>query len=242
LSGDGDGVDADEEGPEFFDSSNELVDYLDEYCMPDYRATMTEVNATRTALIAQSNTYRRRNLHLQYKLMEIAYNEQWRKNQERSQSKYGHGHRPCEVCFRGANSVYPRVACRGCGLVAHTNCYGLLDHREKGGKGNADKVDEKGYFTCDVCTVGSNRTAFKHQGQASQRSGWRVEAWRLHQNPDAVCSLCGWKYITGGMVRIADKKSGAVDSSDAKNRKRKSWRTDEPSESWMHLFCINTLP
>ena len=105
MSGDRDGVDADEEGPEFFDRSNELVDYLDEYCMPDYRATTAEVDATRTALIAHSNTYRRRNLCLQYELLEIAYNEQWRKNQERSQSKYGHGHRPCEVCFRGANSV-----------------------------------------------------------------------------------------------------------------------------------------
>jgi hypothetical protein len=126
--------------------------------------------------------------------------------------------------------------------VAHTNCYGLLDHGEKSGKGNADKVDEKGYFTCNVCAVGSNRTAFKHQGQASQRSGWHVKAWRLHQNPDAVCSLCGWKYITGGMVRIADEKSDAVNSSDAKNCKRKSRRTDEPFKSWVHLFCINALP
>ncbi|KAL3806899.1 hypothetical protein ACHAXA_008706 [Cyclostephanos tholiformis] len=234
--------DTDEEGPEVFDSSNELVDYLDEYCMQDYRATTAEIEATRTALITNSNAYRRRNLRLRHELLEVAYNERWRKSQEKSQSKYGHGHRPCEVCFKGASSVYPRVACRGCGLVVHTNCYGLLDHGGKGGEGNATEVDEKGYFTCDVCAVGSNRTACKQRGQAPQRSGWRVEAWRLHQHPDSVCSLCGWKYIAGGMVRIAENKLDVADSYDAKNRKRKTRRTEEPSESWVHLFCINTLP
>jgi hypothetical protein len=240
---DGDGVDADdEEGPEIFDSSNDLVDYLDEYCLPDYRATTAEIEAGRMALIARSTAYRRRNLRLRHELLEVAYNERLRKRRENLQSKYGHDHRPCEICFKGANAVYPRVACRGCGLVAHTNCYGLLDHGDKGGEGDAARVDDKGYFTCDVCAIGSNRIACIHRGQAPQRSGWRVEAWRLHQHPDAVCSLCNWKYIAGGMVRIADDKSDAVDPKDAKNRKRKSRRTEELSESWVHLFCINALP
>ena len=44
------------------------------------------------------------------------------------------------------------------------------------------------------------------------------------------------------MVRIAADDSDAAVPSDAKNRKRKSRRSEEPSESWVHLFCMNALP
>ena len=244
-SGDGEGADdADGEGPESFDSSNELVDYLDEYCLPDYRSTMAEVEAARAALSAHSSAYRRRNLRLRLDLLEVVYRERLRKSlarrEEESRSKYGHSHRPCEVCFRGANPVYPRVACRECGLVVHTNCYGLLDHAEEGGDGNGAEVDEKGYFTCDVCAIKCvfpRKIGRKQLYHASQGSGWRV-----HQHPDAACPLCGWNHITGGMVRIAVDDSDAAVPSDAKNRKRKSRRSEGPSESWVHLFCMNALP
>ena len=245
-SGDGEGADDadEEEGPEIFDSSNELVDYLDEYCMPDYRATMAEVEAARVALSAHTSAYRRRNLRLRLDLLEVVHRERLRKSlarrEEESRSKYGHSHRPCEVCFRGANPVYPRVACRDCGLVVHTNCYGLTDHAEKkGGDGNGAEVDEKGYFTCDVCAIKCvfpRKIGRKQLYHASQRSGWRV-----HQHPDAACPLCGWNHITGGMVRIAADDSDAAVPSDAKSRKRKS-RRSEDSESWVHLFCMNALP
>jgi rubrerythrin len=245
-SGDGEGADDadEEEGPEIFDSSNELVDYLDEYCMPDYRATMAEVEAARVALSAHTSAYRRRNLRLRLDLLEVVHRERLRKSlarrEEESRSKYGHSHRPCEVCFRGANPVYPRVACRDCGLVVHTNCYGLTDHAEKkGGDGNGAEVDEKGYFTCDVCAIKCvfpRKIGRKQLYHASQRSGWRV-----HQHPDAACPLCGWNHITGGMVRIAADDSDAAVPSDAKSRKRKS-RRSEVSESWVHLFCMNALP
>jgi hypothetical protein len=245
-SGDGEGADDadEEEGPEIFDSSNELVDYLDEYCMPDYRATMAEVEAARVALSAHTSAYRRRNLRLRLDLLEVVHRERLRKSlarrEEESRSKYGHSHRPCEVCFRGANPVYPRVACRDCGLVVHTNCYGLTDHAEKkDGDGNGAEVDEKGYFTCDVCAIKCvfpRKIGRKQLYHASQRSGWRV-----HQHPDAACPLCGWNHITGGMVRIAADDSDAAVPSDAKSRKRKS-RRSEDSESWVHLFCMNALP
>jgi rubrerythrin len=245
-SGDGEGADDadEEEGPEIFDSSNELVDYLDEYCMPDYRATMAEVEAARVALSAHTSAYRRRNLRLRLDLLEVVHRERLRKSlarrEEESRSKYGHSHRPCEVCFRGANPVYPRVACRDCGLVVHTNCYGLTDHAEKkDGDGNGAEVDEKGYFTCDVCAIKCvfpRKIGRKQLYHASQRSGWRV-----HQHPDAACPLCGWNHITGGMVRIAADDSDAAVPSDAKSRKRKS-RRSEVSESWVHLFCMNALP
>jgi rubrerythrin len=245
-SGDVEGADDadEEEGPEIFDSSNELVDYLDEYCMPDYRATMAEVEAARVALSAHTSAYRRRNLRLRLDLLEVVHRERLRKSlarrEEESRSKYGHSHRPCEVCFRGANPVYPRVACRDCGLVVHTNCYGLTDHAEKkDGDGNGAEVDEKGYFTCDVCAIKCvfpRKIGRKQLYHASQRSGWRV-----HQHPDAACPLCGWNHITGGMVRIAADDSDAAVPSDAKSRKRKS-RRSEDSESWVHLFCMNALP
>jgi len=245
-SGDGEGADDadEEEGPEIFDSSNELVEYLDEYCMPDYRATMAEVEAARVALSAHTSAYRRRNLRLRLDLLEVVHRERLRKSlarrEEESRSKYGHSHRPCEVCFRGANPVYPRVACRECGLVVHTNCYGLTDHADKkGGDGNGAEVDEKGYFTCDVCAIKCvfpRKIGRKQLYHASQRSGWRV-----HQHPDAACPLCGWNHITGGMVRITTDDSDAAVPSDAKSRKRKS-RRSEDSESWVHLFCMNALP
>ncbi len=243
-SGDGEGAAAEEEGPEIFDSSNELVDYLDEYCMPDYRATMAEVEAARTALSAHSSAYRRRNLRLRLDLLEVVYRERLRKSlarlEEESRSKYGHSHRPCEVCFKGANPLYPRVACRECGLVVHTNCYGLLDHAEKGGDGDRAEVDEKGYFTCDVCAVTCalpRNIGRKQLYNAPQGSGSRI-----HQHPNAVCPLCGWNHITGGMVRIVADDLDAAVSSDVKYRKRKSPRSEEPSESWVHLFCLNALP
>ena len=42
-------------------------------------------------------------------------------------SKYGHNRRPCEVCFEGSSVLCPRVACRDCGLMVHTNCHGLRE-------------------------------------------------------------------------------------------------------------------
>jgi len=256
-----------EEGPDTFEGSNELVDYLDEYCMPDYRATSAEVHAQYTKSCTKSKAYKRRNIRLRFELLEVAFNERKRKSQEQSkkaqeaalakkkaqindqadgddnddivmkdddlsQSKYGHNHRPCEVCFKGASYDYPRVACRECGLVVHTHCYGLIDYGKKGKARIGAEVDEKGLFTCDICsqTGGVDKTG-SMKWKAAQSSGWRI-----HEHPLATCALCERKDITGGMIRIVPD-----DSTGNNNRKRKSRREAVP-ETFVHLFCINSLP
>jgi hypothetical protein len=238
--------DDNEEGPEVFEGSNELVEYLDEYCMLDYRVTPMEVETTHLAQTNKSNAYRRRNLRLRNELLEIAYRERKRRSQARDEvadndnnlrSKYGHNHRPCEVCLKGANSIYPRVACSGCGLVVHTHCYGLLDHGEKNGGGRKGaEVDEMGFFTCDVCAMnatGGKPKVDKRRWEASQRSGWRV-----HHLPHTVCPLCGRKDIRGGMVRIVAHEDV---STTLNSRKRKGRGVEDLCETWVHLFCFNSL-
>ncbi|KAL7541712.1 hypothetical protein ACHAXR_011180 [Thalassiosira sp. AJA248-18] len=250
-SNDGD----DGEGPEVFDSPNDLVDYLDEFCMPDYRATAADIQSQEMEFSAKSKAYKRRNKRLRFELLEIAYRERLRKSDlghddANTKSKYGHSHRPCEVCFKGSNHLYPRVACRECGLVVHTFCYGLLDHGEKEANntsrsnntvGNKKEVDEKGFFTCDVCAQSlSKGSANKTRWYAIQSSGWR-----LHDHPNAVCPLCERKDITGAMVRIVvggDEGTGNGVSGKKNTRKRRSRRSVESSENWVHLFCINSLP
>lgn len=235
--------DDEEEGPEVFDGSNELVEYLDEYCMLDYRVTPVEVEATHLARATKSIAYRRRNLRLRNELLEIAYRELKRRSQSRDEannnlrSKYGHNHRPCEVCLKGANSMHPRVACSGCGLVVHTHCYGLLDHGEMNGSGRKGaEVDGMGFFTCDVCAMnatGGKPKVDKRRWEASQRSGWRV-----HHLPHTVCPLCGRKDIRGGMVRIVDHEEV---STTLNSRKRKGRGLEDLCETWVHLFCFNAM-
>ena len=247
----GDDESDEEEGPETFSNSNDLVEYLDEFCMPDYRATSAEIEAQRIALSQKSNAYTRRNMRLRFELLEVAYRERVGKSHSvdgsGAKSKYGHNHRPCEVCFKGANHLHPRVACRECGLVTHTYCYGLLDHGDKAAKKSSgsrsassiEEVDEKGFFTCDVCTnsLAGDSAKKKMRWHASQSSGWRV-----HDLPNAVCLLCHRKDITGAMVKIVvgEKKGGS--SGETNSRKRKSRSSAESSEHWVHLFCINSLP
>ena len=236
-----------EEGPEIFDNPNDLVQYLDEYCMTDYRATPSEIRAQHIAQSTKSKAYKRRNLQLRHALLEVAYRDRVRKRREAemvtSQSKYGHNHRLCDVCFKGPSSLYPRVACRKCGLIVHTHCYGLLDHGIKK-EGNAarprSEVDDKGYFTCDVCmnTLADDGVNQKVRYHASQSSGWRI-----HSHPNAICPLCVKNSIIGGMVRITlDEDDTDHDVAHEKNRKRKSRRSSEMSEIWVHLFCVNALP
>jgi hypothetical protein len=235
-----------EEGPETFDNPNDLVAYLDEYCMTDYRATPPEIHAQQIAQHAKSKAYRRRNIQLRFDLLEVAYRDRVRKRREAemvaSQSKYGHNHRPCDVCFKGASSLYPRVACRKCGLIVHTHCYGLLDHGQKDGNARSRaEVDEKGYFTCDVCmySLVDDSVNQKVRYHASESSGWRI-----HTHPNAVCPLCVKNTIIGGMIRVTPDSDddGGARIANAKNRKRKSRRSSEQSELWVHLFCINALP
>lgn len=237
--------DDNEEGPEVFDGSNELVEYLDEYCMLDYRVASVEVEATHLSRSTKSNAYRRRNLRLRNELLEVAYRERKRRSRARDEaaddnnlrSKYGHNHRPCEVCLKGANSMHPRVACSGCGLVVHTHCYGLLDHGEMNGNvRKGAEVDEMGFFTCDVCAMnatGGKPKVDKRRWEASQRSGWRV-----HHLPHTVCTLCGRKDIRGGMVRIVDHEEV---STTLKSRKRKGRGLEDLCETWVHLFCFNSM-
>ena len=135
------------------------------------------------------------------------------------------------------------MACRKCGLIVHTHCYGLLDHGTKK-EGNAARpraeVDDKGYFTCDVCmnTLADDGVNQKLRYHASQSSGWRI-----HSHPNAICPLCVKNSIIGGMVRITlDEDDTDHDVAHEKNRKRKSRRSSEMSEIWVHLFCVNALP
>ena len=235
-----------EEGPDTFDNPNDLVAYLDEYCMTDYRAIPSEIHAQQIAQRAKSKAYRRRNIQLRFELLEVAYRDRVRKRHEAemiaSQSKYGHNHRPCDVCFKAASSLYPRVACRKCGLIVHTHCYGLLDHGKKDGNARSRaEVDEKGYFTCDVCmySLADDSVNQKVRYHASESSGWRI-----HTHPNAVCPLCVKNTIIGGMIRVAldSDDDGGARIANAKHRKRKSRRSSEQSELWVHLFCINALP
>ena len=261
-----------EEGHKIFDGPNELVDYLDEYCMPDYRATTAEIQAQQKEMSAKSKAYKRRCKRLRFELLEVVYlnrlrmenkeEEEEAKNIEDTKevnakkeameeakkevkgelhlpSKYGHNHRPCEVCFKGGSPDYPRVACRCCGLVVHTNCYGLLDHDEEESNRRIpakQRVDEKGLFTCDVCENSlDGGTAKKKWWHAHQSSGWRK-----HEDPNAKCPLCEGKNIAGGMVHIViGEGEGTI---GRKKRKRSSRRSEEaPSETWVHLFCLNSL-
>ncbi|KAL9181637.1 hypothetical protein ACHAXT_010442 [Thalassiosira profunda] len=258
---DGDESEEEEEGPETFESPNDLVDYLDEYCMPDYRATSAEVHAQQAASAAKSKAYKRRSKRLRYELLEIAYRERLRKRQlaeeddeeateekqpDQQQTVYGHNHRPCEACFKGPSPKYPRVACRGCGLVVHTNCYGLLDHGETEAKGKRraaavlkKEVDEKGLFTCDVC---ENKVT---GGSTNKTTLWNAPQdalWRAHDLPNAICPLCCRQYIAGAMVHIEPGSGDGASGKRKKGRKRTSQRTGESSECWAHLFCINSLP
>lgn len=237
-----------EEGPEIFDNPNDLVTYLDEYCMTDYRATPSEIQAQHISHAMKSNAYKRRSIQLRHELLEVVYRDRERKRLEAdmlaSQSMYGHNQRPCDVCFKGANSLYPRVACRKCGLIVHTHCYGLLDHstKERDARTQA-KVDEKGYFMCDVCmhTSVDDSENHKERYHSSQSSGWSN-----HKHPNAICPLCLKSTIIGGMIRITldddDDEDLGTGIFNAKNRKRKSRRSSELSEIWVHLFCINALP
>ena len=65
----------DEEGPTSFESPNDLIDYLDEFAMPDYRQSTAEVEARERINEARSPGYRRRNLRLRFALLQIAYRE-----------------------------------------------------------------------------------------------------------------------------------------------------------------------
>lgn len=222
----------DEEGPEEFTSPNDLVDYLDEYCMPDYRASPAEIEAQQKLMSTKSKAYQRRNKRLRWELLEVAY--RYRSRQRLNQdddtinnmpSKYGHNNRKCEVCFKGAHPLYPRVACRECRLVVHTNCYGLVDYDEDATTSpTKQRVDEKGLFTCDVCCLENGSYNKAVRWNASQSSGFRI-----HHHPNAICSLCESNSIAGGMVKIEGEQT-------KRTRKRSS-----VSSGFVHLFCINGL-
>ena len=226
--------DDDEEGPETFSNSNDLVEYLDEFAMPDYRATSVEIHAQQAMSSTKSHAYKRRNIRLRFELLEVAYRERLPKSHSNLKSKYGHNHRPCEVCFKGANKMYPRVSCRGCGIVVHTHCYGLLDHGEKRGSCKGAEVDEKGLFTCDICS----RSVIKSNNKLLLNAPTSAR-WRVHEHPIATCQLCDRKEIAGGMVRILIEE-GATGSNNRKRKSRRSTGSDS-SETCVHLYCINTL-
>lgn len=221
----------DEEGPEEFTSSNDLVDYLDEYCIPDYRATPAEIKAHQNLLSTKSKAYERRNKRLRWELLEVAYGDRLKQrlnedDKVNNTSKYGHNNRSCEVCFLGAHPIHPRVACRDCRLVVHTNCYGVLDYGDETTNNPKKKrADEKGLFTCDVCENSLGKINAKKKStrwNASQSSGYRI-----HYHPNAICSICESNSIAGGMVKI----EGDYET----RRKRKT------VEHWVHLFCLSNL-
>jgi origin recognition complex subunit 2 len=235
-----------EEGPEIFDSANAIIDYLDQYCLPDYSLTPFQVQKERERLANNSHAYERRCKRLRYELLEIAYKERSRQQGQLTttdgglKSKYGHNHRPCEVCFEGASPMYPRVACRDCGLVVHTNCYGLSDYGQ--GKSrisnkpqNGREVDAKGMFQCQVCQVGLN------QGSISKKTLWSApqEArWRAYSHPAAICALCDYQFIAGGMVQIIHEKSEIRASTSGAKRRRSR---ENQLETWVHIYCYNAL-
>lgn len=247
VPNDHDGDGEQEEGPEIFASPNDLVEYLDQYCMPDYSATPAEVQKQKDLLAKKSKAYERRARRLRYDVLEIAFRERLRHNILRedvdSASKYGHNHRPCDVCFEGANALHPRVACRDCGLVVHTKCYGLLDYGEKdvGSNFKRQEVDEKGYFTCHVCAncLPGSKVNKSKVWNATQASGWRV-----HNHPNAICPLCDGATIAGGMVRLVQDGDKKESAKPAQKRGGRSGRgsNDASAETWVHLFCLESLP
>lgn len=222
----------DEEGPETFRNGNEVIDYLDQYCLPYARETPAEIEAHEMKLASKTKAYERRCKRLRRELLTIVFAERNRNkakptgNEEESKvnlSKYGHNHRKCDVCFEGAHELYHRVACRRCGLVVHTHCYGLVDHGKNAKSSNAqNEVDAKGFFTCDVCDVCPD---------ARMKKDWchvKNSDYRYHTFPNAVCKICNWNSIAGGMKVFKEVNDG---------RSRRS--TDE---IWAHLFCLNTIP
>lgn len=227
--------DQDEEGPEEFTSSNDLVDYLDEYCMPDYRATPAEVQAQQKMLSTKSKAYQRRNKRLRWELLEVAYKDRLKQrlheddNIMNNTSKYGHNNRSCEVCFDGAHPIHPRVACCDCRLVVHTNCYGILEYDEDTtDNSKKQRADEKGLFTCDVCDSSLGKINARKRAtrwKASQSSGYRI-----HYHPNAICSICESNSIAGGMIKIEGEE-------ETQTKRKKG----SDVEQWVHLFCLNAL-
>lgn len=234
IKGESDEGEQDEEGPEEFTSSNDLVEYLDEYCMPHYQATPAELQAHQKLLSTKSKAYQRRNKRLRWELLEVAFRDHSKERNEdemvNNTSKYGHDNRSCEVCFKHTHPTAQRVACRDCRLVVHTECYGILDY----GKDTADdskmkRVDEKGFFTCDVCDntkVKIDSKKKQKRWNASQSTGYRI-----HYHPKAICSICHSNSIAGGMMKI--------DGVEVETRKKKKG-PDSDLELWVHLFCLNT--
>ena len=233
-----------EEGPEVFHSANDIIDYLDQYCLPDHNLTSCQVKKELEQLSNYSAAYERRCKRLRYELLEIAFKERLLKNSHlvekdgSMKSKYGHNHRPCEVCFQGASPMYPRVSCRDCGLVVHTNCYGLNDYNERNSRNTNNSqrmVDGKGFFQCEVCQV--NLT----QGSISKKQLFNApqEArWRAHSHPTAICGLCDYSFIAGGMVQIKNESVRSRDNASSTKRRRSR---ENRSEYWVHIFCYNAI-
>ncbi|KAL7519961.1 hypothetical protein ACHAWX_005325 [Stephanocyclus meneghinianus] len=236
-----------EEGPEIFETANQIVEYLDQYCLPDYSLTALQIQAERDRLAQKSAAYARRCKRLRYELLEIAYRERLRQQLTLSgevtgiKSKYGHHHRPCEVCFQGAHPKYPRVACRDCGLVVHTQCYGLSDYCHGVGdfattsnSNNSKVVDEKGFFQCEVCNVSLATPSINKKllWNAPQNARWRA-----YSHPNAVCQLCESNLISGGMIRITNEPTSTGEDTAAKRRRSRN----QSCETWVHIYCYNAL-
>lgn len=232
MKGESDEGEQDEEGPEEFTSSNDLIDYLDEYCMPDYRVTPAELQTHQNLLSTKSKAYQRRNKRLRWELLEVAFRDRSKERNKdemvNNTSKYGHDNRSCEVCFKHTHPTAPRVACRDCRLVVHTKCYRILDYGEETTDDSKIKrVDEKGFFTCDVCDntkVKIDSRKKLKRWNASQSTGYRI-----HYHPKAICLICNSNSIAGGMIK--------VDGAEAANKKKGT--CSEP-EQWVHAFCLNT--
>ncbi|KAL3798358.1 hypothetical protein HJC23_005011 [Cyclotella cryptica] len=231
-----------EEGPEVFETANQIVEYLDQYCLPDYCLTPIQIRAERERLAQKSAAYERRCKRLRYDLLEIAYRERLRQQLTLSgevigmKSKYGHNHRPCEVCFEGAHPKYPRVACRDCGLVVHTQCYGLSDYTVRTSDDDISRdVDEKGFFQCEVCKAGLAT------GTINKKLLWNAPQnarWRAYSHPNAMCQLCDSKLISGGMIRIMNETSSSRESTTVKRRRS---RENQIYETWVHIYCYNVM-
>ena len=219
----------DEEGPTTFAIPNDLIDYLDQYSLPYPHETPAEIKSQQEILNKKPKAYERRCRRLRNELLEVAFCERLRKRLDTNSidenvknfSRYGHNHRRCDVCFQGPHHVYPRVACRGCGLVVHTKCYRLLDHGEISADPNQQEVDEMGLFTCDVCALSVEKCC-KTKWYATEKS-----RLRRHSHPLAKCPLCSSESIAGGMIKIQG------------SHQKRSSRVDE---TWAHLFCVNSLP
>ncbi|KAL7508099.1 hypothetical protein ACHAXN_005191 [Cyclotella atomus] len=226
-----------EEGPESFSSANDIVDYLDQYCLPDHNLTPSQIQQDREKLAIHSKAYERRCKRLRYELLEIAFRERTRERGTYIEkdgclkSMYGHNHRPCEVCFEGSSPLYPRVACRDCGLVVHTDCYGLSVGGKGGAKGSR-AVDPKGYFQCEVCQVGLTA------GSISKKQLWNAPQsarWREYSHPAAICQLCDYQFIAGGMIQL--KSEAASDKTSGAKRRR----SRDSQEAWVHIYCYSSL-